>query len=103
MFNYENILFNNKSISSKDEIINYLKLLEPLIDKASNEKLLFYDEFFKIWFTPNGIIDYYNNIEYIMCKTKWILRNPIELLNSLYNKKEIIKLRINEIESYIKN
>ena len=105
LFDYTNILSRNESfsISSKNEIINYLKTLESLINKARNEKLLLYDEFLKIWFTPNGIIDYYNNIEYIMCKTKWELRGHNDILNSLYEKKEIIQLEINKIENYIKN
>ena len=79
--------------------VNVQSELEDLFVEAKKEGLWFYLISDDIWLSPDDLKKYQDNGMYLYVPSRWLLRDPKDLLKVLESEKNRIERRINSIKS----
>jgi len=84
-----------------DKTEQILNELEPLYKRAKEEGLWFFSNYQQLWFSPKELRDYQSEGNFIWGACNWILRDPIEKLMEMENKKNGIEREIIDFKNKI--
>lgn len=74
-----------------------LKELEFMFEQAEDKGLWFYSRYQQLWFSPNELRENHNEDRYVWGAVNWMLRDPEERLEELYNLQESVE---NQIDTF---
>jgi len=84
-------------MNERDAVLNtILRRLEPLFEKAKNDKLWFYCSYQSLWFSPAELRREHENGKFIWGAENWKLRDPQERIAQYSQQKVDLENRAQE-------